>query len=188
MPRVRKERNYAAALSNRIVPCTYCTHADGTGPKFRARDMLDHYVKTHRIKTGTFICAQCGFVCPKGGRCVSNHIARSHTYGPDVYYTFTPLITEFGIRHDEMECSSHCINETAQEERKRSELKKVKAREKAEANRAAKIAEANRAADAAYANQAAGVERTKQRKGQRRPFFKPIPMTATTVVWRLSHW
>ena len=167
MPRPRKERNYDAELSNRNVPCTYCVHPDGTAMTFRARDMLEHYVRAHNIQTGSFVCANCGFVCPKGGRCVSNHITRTHNFGPDVYYTYTPLITEFGIRRDDMDCSSHCINETAQEERRRSEAKKVKAREKAEATRAAKIAEARQAAEIAHANQAAQaaeVERSRLRK------------------------
>ena len=139
---------------------------------FRARDMLEHYTRQHDSQTGTFMCANCGFVCPKGGRCISNHITRSHNCEPDMYYTYTPLITDFGIRRDNMECSPCCVEETAQEEQRRLEAKKVRAKEKAEATRAAK----RQAAEIAHANQVAQtaeVERSRLRKLSANAFPKP---------------
>ena len=115
------------------VPCAYCKHDDGTAMTFRARDMLNHYTSVHNSKTGSFACANCGFACPKGGKCISRHISRSHSCEPDMYYTYTPTITDFGIRRDNMECSPGCVEETALEGQRRLEAKKVKARQRAEA-------------------------------------------------------
>ena len=117
MPRgVRKERDHGEELCNRKVGCIYlCKRQDGTVCTFKARDIIRHYIRVHGSAYGAFACGvfNCTFRCPKGGACVTKHIAREHASDENAFYTFVPKINEFGPRDDDMPCSQYCVDEAS---------------------------------------------------------------------------
>ena len=114
MPRPKKERDHGGGLCNKLVACAYCRRPDGSVVTFKARDALNHYIREHGSFTGAFACGvlNCTFRCPKGGACISRHISRKHADVADVFYTYVPNITEFGVRQENMPCSPCCAGET----------------------------------------------------------------------------